>query len=81
MKGLFENLLLSLEDKLRSQDILNVKEYIAYGEYGIALETICDQLIEYNESISLNEFNLIKRLFKIMDMEYEMLGSLRVIER
>lgn len=48
------NLLKEVEKELPQEDVENIKDYITHNEWGLAYETLCTQLYEYNIRISPN---------------------------
>ena len=46
-----------------------VIEFIKYGEYGLALNTVIDIIIEENKKISNDIFNVMIELSDIMDLD------------
>lgn len=44
-------------------------DYIDFNEEGLALEILCDHIIEYNIAITQDEFELIVKLSKEMNLE------------
>lgn len=61
-----ENRILSLADEskefLLPQDLENIRNDIEYNEFGIAFETFCTQLFEYEAPISLAIYTKIDNI-------------------
>ena len=47
-------------------------EYVDFNESSLAIETLCEQLCEYDVSLSQNEYNKVKELAEKLkiDMDY-----------
>jgi len=69
VESLFSELIHSLEGTFSLAEIMEVRSFLDYGEYGIALETLTGIIIEENKMISNNIFDSIGRLSSLMDME------------
>lgn len=55
--------------KLPPDDISNIAEFIEHNEFGLAFETLCTQLYEYNIQISYEFFEMISLCGKSMKLE------------
>jgi len=53
---------------LPTADKNNVIMYAENKEYGVAIDTLCNQLYEYNINISISIFNKIENIAKEMDI-------------
>jgi len=62
------NILHQAEPMLQRRDIENAKELIFHGEFGVALELICEQLQEYEVSPSLAFAEVVKMTGQEMGM-------------
>jgi uncharacterized membrane protein YGL010W len=50
-----------IKAKLNNFDVIAwVKDYIRHGEYGLAFDTLCDNLYEWDVPITLEEFKQIE---------------------
>lgn len=54
------------------------KEYIGFGEYGVALEHLCVQLVEYKLQVSLKFFDEVKWLASQMEIDESYVSVLEV---
>ena len=59
------------EDKAAAEDLLN------YNEPGLALETIADQLHEYNVSITADIYNQVESIATKMKMKEDVYKKLK----
>lgn len=70
-----ENLLLqllnSVELSFNQEELKEVQDFIDAGEYGLALETFSDIVVEENKKIAGVDLDLIKELAAAMDMDRE----------
>lgn len=66
---LFSALINSLEDVFTELEILEVKEFLDYGEYGIALETLAGIILEGDNMISKGTFYSIEKLSSLMRVD------------
>lgn len=62
-----KDIVMYLNGKLSEENICDFKETYLYGEEGIACETLCAQIYNYNIKIPKNIFFLIKE----MCLQYE----------
>jgi len=46
-------------------------DYIDYNEWGLAFETLCDYLVEYNVSLSAEEYGEMIKLAKDMGLNLD----------
>ena len=70
---------IAVEGRLPSSDVDNIWEFIEVGELGLALETLCTQLYEYDVAVSaktlagladVGRFFLLKpRLWEVLEQE------------
>ena len=66
---LFSELINSLENTFTQIEILEVREFIEYGEYGVALETLVGIILEENKMISKDVFYSIEKLSSLMGID------------
>lgn len=64
-----EQLLASLGADLPHQDRDNVASFVQAGEFGVALETLCTQLYEYDVKPPADEFARIAALGRRMNLD------------
>ena len=57
----------------------NVKELLAGGEPGIALEVLCSQLVEFDVAITLEVKEKLSIAAKMMGMEIEDLQDISIL--
>ncbi len=79
MEAQLERILLTLGPLLSDEESREVSYFLVVGEYGLALQTLTDLLIEERKKISLSTYNDIVRVAKRMDMEREV--ALEDLER
>ncbi|MCW3111007.1 MAG: hypothetical protein JWQ09_5513 [Segetibacter sp.] len=76
-----ENRLLDLlketSTQLTSEDIMLISEFIEHNEWGLAYETLCTQLDEYNAQISSATYEKITDLAKVMNIDSIIWQSLK----
>ncbi|MEH2922801.1 MafI family immunity protein [Samsonia erythrinae] len=65
----FSNLMKSLDGFFVPEELLEIKEFIDYGEYGLALETTIDIVFEERKLITNDSFNLIMKLSSLMHID------------
>jgi hypothetical protein len=58
-------------ESLPAEVITEAKDFLDYDEWGLALETICTQLYEYDVAISDELYKTIERLGQQMKMSSE----------
>ncbi|MBW9398687.1 MafI family immunity protein [Leclercia sp. EC_58] len=63
---IFGSLFMNRLDKELLQYAIN---YVDYDERGLAFETICDHLSEYNVPITLEEYEIAIKLCKTLQMD------------
>jgi len=63
---IFGSLLMNRLDKELLQDAIN---YIDYDERGLAFETICDHLSEYDVPIALEEYEIAIKICTSLQMD------------
>lgn len=70
-----ENLLLklmaSVEQAFNREELKEVQDFIDAGEYGLALETFTDIVVEENKKIAKADLDLIEDLAVTMAMDQE----------
>jgi hypothetical protein len=54
------------EGRLPQEVLLYALEYVQYNECGLALETMCQQLVEYEVQITRSEYDLLQSMAGIM---------------
>ena len=64
-----KNLLNQIEKDLPTPSKLAIGEFIEVGEWGLALETMCDLLYEYEVSISSETFRLIQETSRLLQTD------------
>lgn len=62
-------LLALLKNIFSQSECLEVNDFIAVGEYGLALDTIVDIIDEESKNISTDIFNQILELTKLMELD------------
>ena len=62
-------LLQKLSEKISRADVENVKELIQHQECGVALEILCSQLFENDVKIDREEFNAIRELSELLNVD------------
>jgi len=75
---LIEMAMLELSGVFLDDTEASVKELLAAGEPGVALETLCTQLLEYDISVSDELKNRLVAAANIMNIEVEELKMLRI---
>ncbi|MDX5631118.1 MULTISPECIES: MafI family immunity protein [unclassified Brenneria] len=65
----FSELIISLSKVFTSEEINEITEFIGYGEYGLALDTVIDIITEENKEISHDNLSIIVKLSNIMGLE------------
>ena len=58
-----------LSDQLEKDILSHIKDLAQAGEWGVALEDLCNMLFEYDVKISQRIFNRIEKLGIAMSME------------
>lgn len=66
-------LLNSVDQVFNQQERAEVQEFINVGEYGLALDTLIDIIVEENKQISENSVKIIKEIAAIMLMDESLL--------
>ena len=74
-----ESILRTLGPQLSPEDSQQVSHFLDVGEYGLALQTLTDLLIEERKKISTSTYNDIVRVAKRMGIEREV--ALEDLER
>lgn len=65
----YDNILaIALKNKLPSNDIKLIHEYLEYNEWGIAFEVLCSAIESDKINISLADFEEIKAIGKRMNI-------------
>lgn len=72
-----EDLSAYFADKLPEQDLSDVKEYVHYGEYGLAYEVLCYAIAKQNQKVSQEIYEDIVNLGKSMNIEKDTWTQLR----
>lgn len=62
-------LLKKLSGKISQSDVENVTELIEHQECGVALEILCSQLFENEAKINHEEFNAIRELSELLEVD------------
>lgn len=70
-------LLIEVKNKLPSNDVNIILEFIEHNEVGLAFETLCTQLYEYNVQISIEIYRELSFCGKSMKIEPDMWLSLK----
>lgn len=66
----YDNILaIALKNKLPSNDIKLIHEYLEYNEWGIAFEVLCSAIESDKINISLADFEEIKAIGKRMNID------------
>ncbi len=71
IKAQLESILLTLGSQLSPEESREVSHFLDVGEYGLALQTLTNLLIEERKEISLSTYNDIVGVAKRMDIEQE----------
>jgi hypothetical protein len=74
-----ESILLTLGPQLSPEESQEVSHFLYVGEYGLALQTLTDLLIEEKKKISISTYNDIVGVAKRMGIERE--AALEDLER
>ncbi|AOR61155.1 MafI family immunity protein [Pectobacterium parmentieri] len=69
------NLINSLGGVFSLNELIEIKDFIDYGEYGLALETAIDVVIEERKLISSESFNIMIKLSHLMTMDKDVISS------
>lgn len=56
-------------------------EYVDFNECGLALRILCDQLCEYDVSLSQNEYNKVKELGEKLKIDLDYVEDLKSLIR
>lgn len=69
--------------RLSDEVLDDALDYVNFNEHGLALELLCDQLIEYNVSITSSEFRAIENLFDVMSLTsaHRLTGTHKLISK
>ncbi|WP_284452577.1 MafI family immunity protein [Parachlamydia acanthamoebae] len=65
----FAILMNEVSNDLPKQDVQNIIEFVKYREWGVAFETLCTQLYEFDIKISPDSYEKIAVLGKLMKLE------------
>lgn len=65
----FSALIISLSKKFTSEEINEIEEFIDHGEYGLALDTVIDIIMEEDKEVSNDDLSIIVKLSNIMNLE------------
>ena len=75
IETLLLRLLLLLKVVFTDPEVQEVKDFIDVGEYGIALETLVEIIIEESKPISIEALGLIKEIAALMKLDDKGLQS------
>lgn len=67
----FGNLISLLNKSFISKEIDEIKDFVDYGEYGLALDTLIDIIKEENKEINNDIFQYIAKLSNLMEQNTE----------
>lgn len=67
----FGNLISLLNKSFISKEIDEIKDFVDYGEYGLALDTLIDIIKEENKEINNDIFQYIAKLSNLMEQNME----------
>lgn len=67
----FGNLISLLNKSFISKEIDEIKDFVDYGEYGLALDTLIDIIKEENKEINNDIFQYIAKLSNLMEHNME----------
>lgn len=67
----FGNLNSLLNKSFISKEIDEIKDFVDYGEYGLALDTLIDIIKEENKEINNDIFQYIAKLSNLMEQNME----------
>lgn len=65
---LFEQLLVGLKAKVDPEKVETFEHFYRNGEYGLAVEVLCEQLVESGESVPPAEAKLLDELARSMKL-------------
>ena len=71
VENLLLNLLASVDQTFNQEELKEVQDFIDANEFGLALETFSDIVVEENKKIARVDLDLIKELTSAMDMDRE----------
>jgi hypothetical protein len=78
LKKEFNNLLTMLDKtSFRKEDKAAVEDLINYNEPGVAIETVIDQLHEYNVRITIEIYNQVESIATKMKMKDDIYKDLK----
>ena len=69
----FGNLISLLNKSFISKEIDEIKDFVDYGEYGLALDTLIDIIKEENKEINNGIFQYIAELSNLMEQNIEVI--------
>lgn len=69
VESLFSVLIHSLEGTFSLAEIIEVRSFLDYCEYGVALESLTGIIVEENKVIANNIFDAIEKLSSLMDID------------
>ncbi|EOV6169532.1 TPA: MafI family immunity protein [Citrobacter freundii] len=69
------NLINKLNMCFTQSEINEVVEFIEYNEYGLALDTIIDIIVEENKKINNDIFDMIIKTSNIMELDPDAIGK------
>lgn len=71
----FGNLISLLNKSFISKEIDEIKDFVDYGEYGLALDTLIDIIKEENKEINNDIFQYIAKLSNLMEQNIEVITN------
>lgn len=71
IEEIMQALIVRLDHMLPETDIANARELVDAGEYGVALDLLCNQLYEYDMTIDQQIFDSISHSATLMNMPAE----------
>ncbi|WP_239349702.1 MafI family immunity protein [Snodgrassella communis] len=69
----FGNLISLLNKSFISKEIDEIKDFVDYGEYGLALDTLIDIIKKENKEINNDIFQYIAKLSNLMEQNMEVI--------
>jgi hypothetical protein len=76
--GALRGLVIQYEGTLPASDITNLWEFVNVGEIGLAFETLCTQLYEYDIQVGAEAAELLKELGVYLEVDpamWQLLGE------
>ena len=71
VENMLLELLASVEQTFNREELRELQDFIDAGEYGLALETFSDIVVEENKKIARADLDLIEELAAIMAIDQE----------